>query len=86
MTSNHFFWNFFFPESHEWLLSEAVDILPHFLLPLAGPEEFPEDEMEKLPPDIQYLDDTKQREADPDIRKMLLDALLQVGGFVWSWV
>ena len=82
MTSIFFFLNVFSPESHEWLLGEAVDILPHLLLPLAGPEEFPEDEMEKLPPDLQYLDDTKQREADPDIRKMLLDALLQVGGFV----
>ncbi|XP_073257560.1 protein HGH1 homolog isoform X2 [Porites lutea] len=64
-------------ESHEWLLSDAVDILPHLLLPLAGPEEFPEDDMEKLPPDLQYLGDDKQREADPDIRKMLLEALLQ---------
>ena len=56
-----------------------MDILPHLLLPLAGPEEFPEDDMEKLPPDLQYLGDDKQREADPDIRKMLLEALLQVG-------
>ena len=57
-----------------------MDILPHLLLPLAGPEEFSEDDMEKLPTDLQYLDDTKQREPDPDIRTMLLDALLQVGG------
>ena len=72
---------FFSPDSHEWLLSDAVDILPHLLLPLAGPEEFPEDDMEKLPPDLQYLDENKQRETDPDIRRMLLDALLQVSGF-----
>ena len=71
---------FFSPESHEWLLSDAVDILPHLLLPLAGPEEFSEDDMDKLPPDLQYLDENKQRETDPDIRKMLLDSLLQVGG------
>ena len=78
--SNWLFLKFSFPsESHEWLLSDAVDILPHLLLPLAGPEEFPEDDMEKLPPDLQYLGDDKQREADPDIRKMLLEALLQVG-------
>ena len=69
---------FLFSASHEWLLSETVDILPYLLLPLAGPEEFPEDDMEKLPPDLQYLDDTKEREPDADIRKMLLDALLQV--------
>ena len=59
-----------------------MDILPHLLLPLTGPEEFPEDDMEKLPPDLQYMDENKQRESDPDIRRMLLDALLQVSGFV----
>ncbi|KAL8181433.1 UNVERIFIED_CONTAM: Protein hgh1 [Gekko kuhli] len=61
---------------HEWLLSDQVDLLPFLLLPLAGPEEFPEDEMEKLPVDLQYLPPEKQREPDPDIRKMLLEALL----------
>ncbi|XP_066481435.1 protein HGH1 homolog isoform X2 [Tiliqua scincoides] len=63
-------------ECHEWLLSETVDLLPFLLLPLAGPEEFPEDEMEKLPLDLQYLPSEKQREPDPDIRKMLLEAIL----------
>ncbi|TMS19495.1 Protein HGH1-like protein [Larimichthys crocea] len=29
---------------HEWLLSDAVDILPFLLLPLAGPEELTEEE------------------------------------------
>lgn len=55
-----------------------MDILPHLLLPLTGPEEFPEDDMEKLPPDLQYMDEDKQRESDPGIRRMLLEALLQV--------
>lgn len=63
-------------DCHEWLLSERVDLLPFLLLPLAGPEEFPEDEMEKLPLDLQYLPPEKQREPDPDIRKMLLEAIL----------
>ncbi|XP_035745735.1 protein HGH1 homolog, partial [Egretta garzetta] len=64
------------PEDHEWLLSEEVDILPFLLLPLAGPEEFPEDEMERLPVDLQYLPQDKQREEEPDIRKMLLEAIM----------
>ena len=34
--------------------------------------------MEKLPPDLQYMDEDKQRESDPGIRRMLLEALLQV--------
>lgn len=52
--------------------------MPSVLLPLAGPEQFEEDEMEKLPEDLQYLPDDKEREPDPDIRKMLLEALMKV--------
>ena len=70
--------------SHEWLLSDTVDILPHLLLPLTGPEEFSEDDMEKLPPDLQYMDEDKQRESDPGIRRMLLEALLQVNTWFFT--
>ncbi|OPJ77589.1 maestro heat-like repeat-containing protein family member 1-like [Patagioenas fasciata monilis] len=65
-------------EDHEWLLSEEVDILPFLLLPLAGPEELPEDEMERLPPELQYLPQDKRREEEPDIRKMLLESIMLV--------
>ncbi|XP_059411842.1 protein HGH1 homolog [Carassius carassius] len=61
---------------HEWLLSDAVDILPYLLLPLAGPEELSEEENEGLPVDLQYLPEDKKREDDPDIRKMLLETLM----------
>ncbi|KAK2836707.1 hypothetical protein Q7C36_014576 [Tachysurus vachellii] len=61
---------------HEWLLSDAVDILPFLLLPLAGPEELSEEENEGLPVDLQYLPEDKSREDDPDIRKMLIETLL----------
>ncbi|XP_014652799.1 PREDICTED: protein HGH1 homolog [Ceratotherium simum simum] len=61
---------------HEWLLGPEVDILPYLLLPLAGPEEFPEEEMERLPVDLQYLPPDKQREPDPHIRKMLIEAIM----------
>ncbi|KAG9355411.1 hypothetical protein JZ751_000249 [Albula glossodonta] len=60
---------------HEWLLSDAVDILPFLLLPLAGPEELTEEENEGLPVDLQYLPEDKKREEDPDIRKMLIETL-----------
>ncbi|XP_036958009.1 protein HGH1 homolog [Acanthopagrus latus] len=60
---------------HEWLLSDAVDILPFLLLPLAGPEELTEEENDGLPVDLQYLPEDKKREEDPDIRKMLLETL-----------
>ena len=61
-----------------WLLSPEIDILPHILLPLAGPEEFDDEDNNKLPLDLQYLPETKQREPDPDIRIMLLEALEQL--------
>lgn len=63
---------------HEWLLSEDVDILPRLLLPLAGPEEFDEEDNDKLPLELQYLSEDKKREEDPDIRCMLLEAITQL--------
>lgn len=63
---------------HEWLLSEEVDILPRLLLPLAGNEEFDEEDNDKLPLDLQYLPDDKVREEDPDIRCILLEAITQL--------
>lgn len=65
-------------EYHDWLLSEDVDILPRLLLPLAGPEEFDDDDMEKLPVDLQYLPPEKKREEDHEIRAMLIEAVTQV--------
>ncbi|XP_008832759.1 protein HGH1 homolog [Nannospalax galili] len=61
---------------HKWLLGPQVDILPFLLLPLAGPEEFSEEEMDQLPVDLQYLSPDKQRESDADIRKMLIEAIM----------
>ncbi|KAM7236839.1 hypothetical protein CapIbe_012511 [Capra ibex] len=61
---------------HEWLLGPEVDILPFLLLPLAGPEDFSEEEMERLPIDLQYLPPDKQREPDADIRKMLIETIM----------
>ncbi|XP_019769565.1 protein HGH1 homolog [Dendroctonus ponderosae] len=63
---------------HEWLLSEDVDILSRLLLPLAGPEEFDEEDNDKLPLDLQYLPEDKTREGDPDIRCILIEAITQL--------
>lgn len=65
-------------EDHEWLLSPEVDILSYLLLPLAGPEEFDDEDNDKLPINLQYLPETKERESDLDIRIMLLEALAQL--------
>lgn len=55
-----------------------MDLLPKLLLPLAGPEEFDEEENEKLPIELQYLGEEKTRESDADLRKMIIEALTQV--------
>lgn len=65
-------------EHHDWLLSDKVDILSYLLLPLAGPEEFDDDDMEKLPDRIQYLPPDKTREPIAEIRRILLQAILKV--------
>ncbi|KAL6267624.1 hypothetical protein P5V15_000699 [Pogonomyrmex californicus] len=65
-------------KNHEWLLRPEVDLLSYLLLPLAGPEEFDDEDNDKLPINLQYLPKTKTRESDPDIRLMLLEALNQL--------
>ncbi|CAC5379280.1 unnamed protein product [Mytilus coruscus] len=60
------------------LLGDKVDLLPRLLLSLAGGEEFDDDDMERLPADLQYLPPDKQRESDPDIRKIIVECLFQV--------
>ena len=60
------------------MLGDKVDLLPRLLLPLAGPEEFDDDDMERLPVDLQYLPPDKKREKDPDIRKILVECIFQV--------
>lgn len=62
---------------HERLLCGA-DILSHLLLPLAGPEEFTEEENEEIPVDLQYLPLDKKREPNKEIQKLLIDSLFQL--------
>lgn len=38
---------------HDWLLSEQVNVLPFILLPLAGPEEYSEEDNDKFPIELQ---------------------------------
>ncbi|ETN46991.1 uncharacterized protein HMPREF1541_01181 [Cyphellophora europaea CBS 101466] len=68
--------------SHPALLSlpsaetgSAIDILPYILLPLAGSETYPEDEMDKMLPDLQLLPPDKQRESSNDILTTHIESL-----------
>ncbi|XP_037934954.1 protein HGH1 homolog [Teleopsis dalmanni] len=68
----------FDPVYHTLILTDKDDVLHSILNPLCGPEEFTEEENEQLPIELQYLPEDKAREVDPDLRKMLLESLLQL--------
>lgn len=53
-----------------------VNILPYILLPLAGPEEFSDEETATMLPDLQLLPPDKTREADPEILITHLETLM----------
>lgn len=72
-------------------LVKGVDVLPWVLAPLMGPEEYDievcsswtytdEDliiqDMEQLPPTLQFLPPEKKRDQDPILRMMCIEILL----------
>lgn len=56
--------------------SPGVNILPYILLPLAGPEQFSEEESANMLPDLQLLPPDKARDDDPEILVTHLETLL----------
>ncbi|KAI4865817.1 hypothetical protein F4820DRAFT_280722 [Hypoxylon rubiginosum] len=63
--------------SHPLFLSEDdIDILPYILLPIMGNEEYDEEEMMSMLPDLQLLPPDKQRDADPNIIQTHVETLL----------
>ncbi|XP_021198946.3 protein HGH1 homolog [Helicoverpa armigera] len=65
----------FDPEFHDFLLSNDLEVLTYLLNPIMGGEEYIDEEMDVLPISLQYLPKEKQRDADIDIRKMILETL-----------
>jgi len=62
---------------HPTLFSEdEANLLPYILLPLMGPEEFPEEESMEMLPDLQLLPPDKQRDGDNSIITTHLETLL----------
>ena len=57
-------------------LVKGVDVLPWVMAPLMGPEEYEIEDMEKLPPTLQFLPPEKKREQDPVLRMMCVEILL----------
>jgi hypothetical protein len=63
--------------SHPMLFGEdEANLLPYLLLPIAGPEEFPDDEMMSMLPDLQLLPPDKKRDSDNTIITTHLETLL----------
>ncbi|OTA76146.1 hypothetical protein M434DRAFT_88162 [Hypoxylon sp. CO27-5] len=63
--------------SHPLFLSEDdINILPYVLLPIMGNEEYDEDEMMSMLPDLQLLPPDKERDADPNIIQTHIETLL----------
>ncbi|KAJ5110719.1 hypothetical protein N7532_001254 [Penicillium argentinense] len=63
--------------SHPMLFDEdAANLLPYLLLPITGPEEYPDDEMMSMHPDLQLLGPDKRRDSDNTIITTHLETLL----------
>lgn len=62
---------------HPVLFSEdEANLLPYILLPITGPEEFPEEEASEMLPDLQLLSPDKRRDSDDTIVVTHLETLL----------
>ncbi|KAI5866630.1 DUF383-domain-containing protein [Durotheca rogersii] len=63
--------------SHPLFLSEDdINILPYILSPIMGNEEYDEDEMMSMLPDLQLHPPDKQRDPDPNIIQTHVETLL----------
>jgi hypothetical protein len=64
-------------QSHPMLFDEdGANILPYILLPIMGPEEYPDDETSEMLPDLQLLPPDKKRDSDNQIILTHLETLL----------
>lgn len=63
--------------AHNVLLDPSkVNLLPYILLPLMGPEEYSDEDMDGMPDEVQLLPPDKERESDVEIIKTHLETLL----------
>jgi len=64
------------PTHSSFLSPTQINLLPYLLSPLMGPEEYPDDEMSKLPEDLQLLPPTKRRDPKVDILTTHVESIL----------
>jgi len=65
-----------FERDNSWYLLHELNIIPHLLYPLAGPEELDVDDKSGLDPDLWLEGPDKVRETDRVTRLLLVEALL----------
>lgn len=63
---------------------ESVNILPYLLLPLAGPEDIPMEELDELPEELQLLPPDKARESDNEILCVHVESLVLLGSTLYG--
>jgi hypothetical protein len=64
------------PSHPAFLAEEQINILPYVLLPIMGSEEYDEDEMLDMLPDLQLLPPDKKRDDDPTIIQTHVETLM----------
>ncbi|KAM7202906.1 protein of unknown function (DUF383) domain containing protein [Rhypophila sp. PSN 637] len=64
------------PAHPAFLDEDQVNILPYILLPIIGGEEYSEEEMMPMLPDLQLLPPDKKRDSDPRIIQTHIETLL----------
>lgn len=63
--------------SHPLLFSkDDIHIFPYILLPITGSEEYDDDDMEAMLPELQLLPQDKEREQDPTIIQTHVETLM----------
>jgi hypothetical protein len=73
----------FYLQSHPAMLNMGsapshthINILPYLLLPLMGPEDYSDEDMEGMPDELQLLEPDKEREPNMEIIKTHLESIL----------
>lgn len=64
------------PSHPSFLNEDEVNILPYLLLPIAGNEEYSEEDTLDMLPDLQLLPPDKQRDSDPHILQTHVETLI----------
>jgi hypothetical protein len=64
------------PSHPSFLAEDEINILPYILLPIMGSEDYDEDDMMAMLPDLQLLPPDKQRDPDPKIVQTHVETLL----------